>query len=259
MSKTIIGSYELIRQIGEGGFGRTYEGRHVLLPEVKACLKQNISINLEDTKLLQREAGLLAKIHHHSLPTFRDLVRVDDGSYVLIMSYIEGKGLEKAIAKHHSIHPEDVSWITQRLLNALHYLHHMGMIHGDVKPPNIIVQPEKHNAYLVDYGLATFQPKAGTKPDGYTPIFVPPEIKEGKPPLPVSDLYSLGLSMIFALGGNPLTKEMPDHVPSKLQDFYKEMTQFDPLQRTSWEKEDLVKKLSSIRDEVFGRKTSYTG
>ena len=86
--KKVIGSYEIVRQIGEGGFGRTYEGRHILLPDVKACLKQNIHINPEDTKLLQRESGLLAKIHHHSLPTFRDIVRVEDGSYVLIMSYI---------------------------------------------------------------------------------------------------------------------------------------------------------------------------
>ena len=230
-----------------------------MLPDVKACLKQNIHINPEDTKLLQRESGLLAKIHHHSLPTFRDIVRVEDGSYVLIMSYIEGKSLDKTIEKHKAIHPEDVSWVTQRLLNALHYLHHMGMIHGDVKPPNIIVQPENHNAYLVDYGLSTFQPRAESCADGYTPIFVPPEIKEGKPPLPVSDLYSLGLSMIYALGGNPLTKEIPEHVPSKLQDFFRDMTQFDPLKRPSWEQDDLVKRLSNIREEVFGRKSSYKG
>ncbi len=255
----IIGSYELIKQIGEGGFGRTYEGRHVLLPDVKACLKQNININAEDTAILQNEAGLLAKIHHHSLPTFRDLVRNDDGSYVLIMSYIEGKNLHDSIKKHKAIHPEDVAWITQRLLNALHYLHHMGMIHGDVKPPNIIVQPENHNAYLVDYGLATFRPKASSKAEGYTPIFVPPEIKAGKPPLPVSDLYSLGLSMIYALGGDPLTKEMPNYTPNKLQHFYRNLTEFDPLKRSSWDQEDLVKKLSNIREEIFGRTTSYKG
>ncbi len=248
-----IGSYEIVRKIGEGGFGRTYEGRHILLPDVKACLKQNIEVSLEDKLILEKEASILAKIHHHSLPAFRDFIARPDGSYVLIMSYIEGKRLDKSVEKHQAINPEDIAWVTQRLLNATYFLHRSGIIHGDIKPSNIIVQPHEDNAYLVDFGLSSFKPKATTQQEGFTPIFVAPEIQEGRNPIPESDLYSLGLSMIYALGGNVHTKIMPEHVPKQLQQFYLDLTQFSPLQRPDEEKVDLVAKLSEIRKAVFGR------
>ena len=252
---TTIGSYKLIRQIGEGGFGRTYEARHVLLDE-KACLKQNINITDEDAELLRREAKLLWNVHHFALPAMRDYFALNDGSYAMVMSFIEGKSLDQSVKKHSAIHPEDVSWITQRVLNGLYYLHHKGIIHGDVKPPNIIVQPAEHNAVLVDYGLASIKPKSTSKALGYTKIFVAPEIKEGKPPLPESDLYSLGLTMIYALGGDPLTKEIPDHVPIPLREFYLNLSKQNPLERPSWEKLDLVERISDIRQEAFGRRHS---
>ncbi|HLD00571.1 MAG TPA: serine/threonine-protein kinase [Candidatus Nanoarchaeia archaeon] len=252
----IIGNYEIIRQIGEGGFGVTYEARHVIRPKIKACLKQHINLTAEDIELLGKEADLLAELHHHSLPTFRDYYRANDGSYVLAMSFIEGKTLEQSVKKHKAIDPEDVCWVTQRTLNALYYLHSQGIIHGDVKPNNIIVQPQKHNAVLVDYGLSFIKPRADSSVIGYTEIFAAPEIQVGKPPLPESDLYSLGLTMTYALGGDPAIKQIPNHVPAKLKEFYHELMRPDPLDRPKWEKEDLVKKLSDVRQEVFGRRFS---
>lgn len=254
---TIIGNYELMRQLGEGGFGRTYESRHVILKDVKACLKQNINVTPADTELLMREAALMSRVNHYSLPSFRDFVKVGDGSYVLIMSFVEGRTLDKIVEKHKALHPEEVSWIAQRSLNALFYLHSTGIIHGDVKPPNLIVQHKEHNAVLVDYGLATFQPRANSKAVGYTAVFAAPEIIEGKPPLPQSDLYSLGLTIIYAWGGDPIAKTNPSYVPKPLQDFVADLVQYNPLERTSWEKEDLVKRLSDVRLEAFGRRHSH--
>ncbi|MFH0701539.1 MAG: serine/threonine-protein kinase [Candidatus Woesearchaeota archaeon] len=254
----IIGSYELIRQLGEGGFGRTYEGRHILDHDIKACLKQNINVSEADTKLLLREAWLMSQVNHYSLPAFRDLVKVKDGSYVLIMSFVEGRTLDKIIEKHKALHPEEVSWIAQRSLNALFYLHNKGIIHGDVKPPNLIIDHHEHNATLVDYGLSTFQPGQASKAEGYTAVFAAPEIISGNPPLPQSDLYSLGLTMIYAWGGDPIAKTNPEYVPAPLQQFVTELVRYEPLERTSWEKEDLVKKLSDVRLASFGRRHSQT-
>jgi len=253
---TTVGNYNIVRQIGEGGFGRTYEARHILRLKIKACLKQHINLTPEDVELLGKEADLLAEIHHHSLPTFRDYFQADDGSYILAMSFIEGKTLEQSVKKHKAIHPEDVCWLTQRTLNALYYLHSEGIIHGDVKPNNIIVQPPIHNAVLVDYGLSSLRPKASSAAVGYTAIFAAPEILDGKPPIPESDLYSLGLTMTYALGGDPATKQIPDHVPAKLKEFYHHLMRYNPLDRPKWEEQDLVKKISDIRLEVFGRRHS---
>ncbi len=253
---TTIGNYHVLRQIGEGGFGRTYEASHILRPKIKACLKQNLNITEEDAELLGNEADILATFSHQSLPGFRDFFHLSDGSYVLAMQFIDGKTLEHSVKKHKAIAPEDVAWVTQRTLQALYCLHSNGVIHGDVKPNNIIVQPEKHNAYLVDFGLYSLRPKATTKAVGYTEIFAAPEITQGKPPLPQSDLYSLGLTMIYALGGDPITKELPGYVPEPVRNYFLSLAEYDPLQRPSWDKEDLVKKLSDVRLAAFGKRHS---
>ena len=251
---TRLGSYNLVRMIGEGGFGRTYEGRHYLNPKLRACLKQGINISSADEKILITEANVLAEIHHHSLPAFRDLYKADDGSLVLAMSYIDAKDLEHSVKKHKAIHPEDVCWIAQRSLNALYYLHSHGIIHGDVKPPNIMIKAKERNVFLVDFGLSSIRPTASTKPVGYTEIFAAPEVYKGLPPIPQSDLYSLGVTMIYALGGNPVSKTMPKYVPQPIQKFCQDLTRSDAMQRPSWGSEDLVSRLSDVRMESFGRR-----
>lgn len=254
-----LGNYEVIRQIGEGGFGRTYEARHIYLDE-KACVKQNITISDDDADLLRKEAKLLWNIQHYSLPAMRDFFRAPDSSFVMVMSFVEGKTLDDYVKKYtkqgKNIHPEDVCWIAQRTLNALSYLHTHGIVHGDVKPPNIIVQPQVHNAVLVDYGLSTLRPQSDTKPKGITPLFASPESKQGKPPIPQSDFYSLGLTMIYALGGNPLAKSIPESVPDPVIEFCHDLVKYDPMARPDWKKEDLIKRLSDVRLKAFGRRST---
>jgi len=253
--KKTLGNYQIVREIAEGGFGVTYEARHLLLNE-RACLKQCLYVSPEDNEMLKNEAKLLWDIHHYSLPTLRDFFETSGGSSVLAMSYIEGPNLADIVEKQKSIDPEDVCWITQRLLNALHYLHFHGIVHCDVKPNNIIIKPEEHNAVLVDYGFASLRPRYKTQPEGYTEAFAAPELMALKPPLPQTDLYSLALTGIYALGGNPITKEYPDNTPKAIENYFNTFLNENPLHRASWEKNNLVKELSDVRMEVFGRRSS---
>ena len=253
---TRIGNYTVLKQIGEGGFARTYLARHTILGEM-ACLKQNIELSDVDVRLLKKEAKLLWHVHHHSLPTLRDFIQLDDGSYVMVMTFVEGKDLQKIVDEDYpeGIDPEHVCWMMQRLLNALHYLHYYGIIHGDVKPANIMIKPEEHNAILVDYGLATLKPRSRTKVEGYTPAFAAPEQVAGKPPIPETDIYGLGVSMIHALGGNYIGMTFPDSIPRKLQDFISQMVRRNPLDRPSSASE-LIRPLSDLREELFGSRSS---
>ena len=73
-------------------------------------------------------------MRHFSIPTIRDIVRLDDGSPMLVMSYIPGLTLEKVIKKVGKLDAEHVAWIAERCLNVLMYLHYNGVVHGDVKP-----------------------------------------------------------------------------------------------------------------------------
>jgi len=109
---------------------------------------------------------------------------------------------------------------------------------------------------LVDFGFSTLRPKKGVKPEGYTEVFAAPEILSLKPPLRQSDLYSLGVTMIYALGGNPATHWYPDSVPKPMQEFFNEFLNPVPLKRPVWDKVDLVKKISTLRKSIFGRSQS---
>lgn len=251
-----IGNYEVLKQIGEGGFCRTYLCKHTLLGEM-ACLKQNIDLNEEDKKLLRNEAKLLWKLHHHSLPTLKDYIELDDGSCVLVMTFVKGKDLYKIVTEDFpsGIDPEHVCWMTQRLLNALHYLHFYGIIHGDVKPQNILIVPKEHNAVLVDYGLSTLCPKSRTKTLGCTEAFAAPEQLAGKPPIPETDIFGLGMTMLFTLGGNVKSGVYPASVPKELQNYFNQMIVRDPKKRPQTA-EELVKPLSELREKLFGRKSS---
>jgi serine/threonine-protein kinase len=253
---TKIGVYKIIKQIGEGGFARTYLGEHDKLKEY-ACLKQNINMEPEDVELLLKEAKLLWHIHHYALPTLRDFIQCPDDSFVLVMTYVEGKDLYKIVEKDYprGIHPEHVCWMMQRMLNAMHYLHYNNIIHGDIKPQNIIIKPKEHLAVLVDYGLSTLRPGRMTRCPGYTPAFAAPEQLAGKPPIPETDIFGLGVSMIYALGGNFAAKTLPDSVPKKLKDFILKMVVHDPLARPK-NAAELNKTLSDLREEVFGRRSS---
>ena len=161
----VIGPYRILSQIAEGGCGVTYKGEHILTG-APVCVKHALRVSPEDEELLIEEAKIIWDLRHHGIPAMRDVIRMDDGSIMLVMSYIPGLTLAQIIEKKGSLDPEHVCWITDRCLNILQYLHERRVIHGDVKPQNIIVQSDIHMVTLVDYGLSIIKPKAYTTNTG---------------------------------------------------------------------------------------------
>ena len=238
-----IGSYEVVRPLGEGGFARTCEARHVRLG-TKACLK--IALRSEDDDLLVREAKILAELHHPSLPGLRDVFEHPGGGLVLAMSFAEGKSLD-AWGK---LSPEEACRVGSKVLRALAYLHRSGIVHGDVKPANVIVETPARggNVVLVDLGLAAVRPKAATRALGWTEVFAAPEVVAGLPPLPESDLYSLGKTLVVALGGDPRDPLPPRDLPAPLAAFLAALTEREPARRPRWETRDPLRWLEQVRE-----------
>jgi len=255
-TKGLIGNYQIIKKIAEGGFGEVYEARHVLLDE-KVCLKHNKHISPRDTELFKQEAKSIWHLRHHALPAVKDFIELPDGSCAFVMTFIEGPTLEELVEEYEQnkkpIDPENICWIMGRVLDALRYLHYHGVVHGDVKPQNIIVQREEHTCVLVDFGLALVKPTRTSVAEGYTPMFAAPEVFSGRPLLPESDLYSLGLTMIYAMGGDPSKRHMPASIPKEVRDFVGELVIYDVKNRPHWRKVDLVHKLAEVRKKAFGR------
>jgi serine/threonine protein kinase len=248
---TVIGNYRLLEAIAEGGFGRTYKAEQILTKEL-VCIKHCSMISAAHDSVLIEESKSIWDLRHYGLPVMRDLQRLDDGSLALIMSYISGYTLEKVVEKAGKLDPETMAWITERILNTLMYLHHHGVIHGDIKPQNIIVQPETHSVVLVDFGLAMVKPKSNSTSLGYTPIYASPEQISGKVLLPASDYYSLGMVMMYGLkGGKNMDKKVvPNTVPDAMANVIAKMTKDNILSRPQ---KDLFDEFIKIRQESFGR------
>lgn len=253
-SGTIIGSYRVLESIAEGGFGSTYKGEHILTKD-PVCIKHCSMVSPAHDAVLIQEMKSIWDLRHYALPVMRDLQRLDDGSLALIMSYIPGFTLEQIVEKAGKIDAENTAWITERVLNALLYLHHFGVIHGDIKPQNIIIQPSTHSVVLVDFGLAMVRPGSSDKSIGYTPMFASPEQIAGKTLLPASDYYSVGMLMMYALNGGKRMdkKEIPSSVPDPMANFVSNLIKKDVLARPQ---ENLFETFVKVRHDSFGRSRS---
>lgn len=248
----LIGNYKIKSIIGEGGFGRTYLAKHIILDK-KVVIKQSLFKSKVAQKIILNEASLLWDINHWALPTVKDVIINDDEDVLMVMSFVEGTELFKHLKNTGVIEIETLCWITQRILSALYYLHFKGIVHRDVKPANIIVNFDKHIATLVDFGLSKLKPDGNPDKSGYTPYFSSPEQIEGKAPIPESDIYSLGMTMICVLGGDISTKELPLGIPDILKEYIHKMLRNDPKQRPQNCKK-LNEEMEKIRLNLFNRK-----
>lgn len=252
----VVGEYRILDKIAEGGFGVTYRAEHVET-SMPVCIKHANRISSEDEALLLNEAKAMWDLRHFGIPAVRGILRMPDGSVALVMSYVPGPTLAEIVKKHYSngIDAEHVAWIVDRILNILKYLHYHGVIHGDVKPQNVIIQPEDHTVVLVDYGLSLVKPRRNTGAKGYTEYFAAPEQMEGKTPVPETDFYGLGMTMIFALGGDMEHVKVPGDTPDGMCGFLKSLIRRDPLSRPNW-KDEIDDQFRDIREEDFGRRAS---
>ena len=200
-------------------------------------------------RLLHAEPGVYSK----HLPVVLDDFKTTENQMATVMRRIDGYDLCSIREKYQQgIPARHIIWIFRRVLSVLGYAHSKGFIHGNIEPAHIMVRPQDHNVYLIDWCYSIFQP-ARTR-QGFKCLnedYSPPEVAQGKPPIPASDLYSLGKSMIYLLGGNIKTSRMPKAVDERIQRFIKFFCRASALQRPqdAWE---MYGKLDDLREEVYG-------
>src|SRR2546423_2630178 len=204
--ETILqGRYRVVRQLGQGGMGAVYEAIDQRLDTVVA-LKETLFTDERLRKQFEREARLLARLHHQALPRVSDHFSENDGQF-LVMQYIPGEDLFEMQSRRNGAFPqEDVLRWADQLCDALDYLHTQDpqIIHRDIKPQNLKLTA-RGQIILLDFGLA--KGSAGqlsvvttsASIFGYTPNYAPLEQVQGLGTDARSDLYSLSATLYHLL------------------------------------------------------------
>lgn len=175
MARIIAGIYELQEQIGAGGGGTVYLGRHMRL-EKQVILKADKRKLSKKPEVLRREVDMLKGLSHRYIPQVYDFVQ-EDGTVYTVMDFIEGESLDKLLGRGQiPSQPQLIRWACQ-LLEALSYLHSRpphGILHGDIKPANIMLRPDG-DICLIDYNIALALGENGAVKAGFSIGYASPE------------------------------------------------------------------------------------
>lgn len=175
MAKVIAGIYEIQQQIGAGGGGIVYLGRHIRLDKQIVLKADKRTLNT-DAEILRREVDMLKKLSHTYIPQVYDFVQ-EDGVVYTVMDFIDGESLDRMLKRGQKPgQPQVIQWACQ-LLEALDYLHSRppyGILHGDIKPANIMVRPSG-DVCLIDYNIALALGEDGAVRVGFSRGYASPE------------------------------------------------------------------------------------
>jgi serine/threonine protein kinase len=203
----IIGNYQILEQLGEGGMGTVYSVRHVVL-EREYALKVLLGRVFEDdppaAQQFVREARAAARIRHPSIVDVFDFGYLGDGRPYFVMELLPGRSLADHL-DHGALAPAKAVAIARQLADALAAAHDHGVVHGDVTPSNVqVIQGD--SVKLVDFGLSAIVGEATYREDDPscvfgTPQYISPEQLRALPATDRSDQYSLGCVIYEMLAG----------------------------------------------------------
>ena len=158
---TRLGKYEIQAELGRGGMGAVYRGYDEMLDRSVAVkvLAPHLVWEKEFVERFVREARAAAKLKHPNIVTIHD-VGQEGGWYYFVMEYLEGWTLTDLIQERGPMGVEEALRVLRPLADALDYAHHRGLVHRDVKPGNVIVDP-RGPVTLTDFGIVRAAKRRG--------------------------------------------------------------------------------------------------
>ncbi|MBO3460039.1 serine/threonine protein kinase [Aetokthonos hydrillicola Thurmond2011] len=157
--------YEVVRLLGQGGFGRTYLALDIKRSQQKCVLKEfapqiQQQQELQKAKeLFEREANVLKRLQHPQIPQFHSWLQVKLGKkdfFFLVQDYVEGDNylqlLENRKDKRQGFSEQEVTKLLQNILPVLSYIHSLDVVHRDISPDNLILRSSDNLPVLIDFG-----------------------------------------------------------------------------------------------------------
>jgi eukaryotic-like serine/threonine-protein kinase len=219
LSGTVVaGKYRVERLLGEGGMGSVWAGRHVTLGQLVAIkfVHPKLANSAEARRRFDNEAKAAARIKSRHAVTVHDHGATDSGQPYIVMEYLEGESLERAIRSRGKLPLAEVVQIVAQSARALSAAHEAHVVHRDLKPDNIFLATDNegsrygYSVKLVDFGIAkVVQDEAETGASSTqagmvlgTPHYMSPEALTASAPVSAaSDIWSLGACAFAALCG----------------------------------------------------------
>jgi serine/threonine protein kinase len=208
--------YRIVKQIGQGGFGRAYlaEDTHryrelCVLKEFAPQVESDRELNKAED-LFEREAGILYQLEHKQIPKFEALLqtRIDGRrSLFLVQEYIEGESYWELLKRKGRLKETEVTTMIWDLLPVLDYIHASKLIHRDISPDNLIRRDLDGKTVLIDFGCVKIAANAFSQSTGQSVTLIgkkgysPDEQIHRGQAFPCSDLYSLAATAIVLLTG----------------------------------------------------------
>src|SRR5262249_29982921 len=206
MENPVAARYEIVEKLGEGGMGVVYKGRDARLGR-SVALKFLSASTAQSTEACHRglsEARAIAALNHPNIATIYE-VGENEGAPVLVLEYLPG-GTLRSCLDAGPIAPGDIVQYGIQIADGLAYAHSHGLVHGDVKPENLIFT-EDGRLKLTDFGLARFYGEHTVTLHGVisgTPMYMSPECLQGWPADCRADIFSLGVMLEEMAGGRAM-------------------------------------------------------
>lgn len=238
-SARYYGQYQLIEEIGRGGMGVVYLGKHQMLkrPAAIKLIRTEAAGSPQAIAQFEKEVQATAMLSHWNTVQIYDYGTTEDGDFYCVMEYLVGVTLQQRIAerirRHERMTVEKTVEIIDQLCDGLVEAHGNGLIHRDIKPANIFLAEIggfTDVVKLLDFGLVITTTETNDKdhpPTGGTPAYMSPEQIRGESLDGRSDIYAIGCVMFECVTGSPPFQSSP--MSKLLSDHLFRMPKFDAV------------------------------
>ena len=202
----LLDFYDVIKQLGKGGYGKVYEVKNKKTGELRAC-KHLSKLNIKNLDKFRREIEILKKMDHPNIIRIYEVYESERSLYI-VMEECKGGEIFDRIIEHiqnkQMYSEKDAAIIFQQVMSCIQYCHNQNICHRDLKPENILylnAGSEKNNRIkIIDFGLSQASDRLKTKVG--TAYYVSPEILKGNY-TQLCDIWSAGVILYILLSGDP--------------------------------------------------------
>ena len=216
---TAIGRYTIVERVGRGGMGVLYRGHDPDLERDVAIkvMSADLSGNADAQVRFSREAKAAARLQHRNIVTVYEFGDADGSPYIA-MEFLNGQSLASRMRSDPPLSPDTILDIVVQLCTGLHHAHSAGVVHRDVKPANVWIQPDG-TVKLLDFGIARLASSSTTKgKDSHGSVsYMAPERFGSGPVDARADIFAVGVVLYELLAGKkPFEGDSPTVIAHKI-------------------------------------------